>query len=1263
MKRKLFCVWMCIAMIVTLMPSMAFAKETSASPEVQATSTSNAIAGSIAVVSWDENGQESYDTSGATMQVYPGASTEYCAFGTGTGDAFQPMEASPDTCTISVQKDSWENVQTKNDSSYADPLYEGAFLGWYDSEEGAVYLGYNQNAVLLGTETYGEYHISITWTQNEKTYEASTTLTLQKADSLVRGFFSNFPEDYDRENGFSRSWYTWSILDQNTEGQYQLDYEPYYDYQESYTVLYADGEHGILNYVRSDCNVDGLFTLGEAVAYKEGLEITPLQIDYSKLTAEMIDQSYTLTFSSTTGQTVTCNVVVTKRNQLEELVDGQVYLVRDGIVKEDGRLYISNQDESVQDLVKSEFVDRIKREMEITRYHFGIWNKTNSSFTPVGISCDDAAVTISGSKEQGYELYAEQETTGTFVTTDGIHIRYTFSLPEAGFYRMPARTSENYLGDEIYLAEEMVTDGHYRFYYMVQAKNPFQKEELDVTHRQMEGVTVSTADDWTDSVNNQTYYVWEVQVDSQATFDEEFRMSVSGKKDGQEFDANDWLTIYDINAVPESQQLYWLSDNWNVNAMDDGKLQLQDDANGSLDGYANRQENWAGKNGSISGYFAVKKGDDFYALKNVQLTETEGMALTVSDPEADPFLYTISWMNFGTYHFAAETEGKEYRFVFNATLPDVGFYSTDIRSEEKCIGNEFHYIDAVEKNADSTEAYFYLIAPTYNYSLNQISVSFGRWLSEEETEDLVWAAKKVFGMEIGTPQMAAFDNEKYAVWKITVSDAYQNPYGNWQELRIIYGSGTEERNTGLHVFSSTEIPEKEQLYWFYYSSAIDVDENGKMSLSSDSTGSLADRAAVRTSYSNKSDSHEGYFAVKKDGEYYALQTVQTSETEGISLNASADIPYLYKVEWSKFGEYLITATDDNETKYRMNFSVILPEIGFYSTATRNEGTYIGNEFHYIDAVEKNANNTEAYFYLIAPTYDYSLNKISASFGEWLIQGETDDTGDDDNVWVEKEISGVKIETPQIGTFGNEEYAVWKITVSDSYQNPYNDEQYLRTIYGGGANTGGMWCCIYDSTEISEEEQLYWFYDSSAINIDESGKIRLSSDSTGSLDDSVHTQFNWNGKSGSMEGYFAVKKDGEYYALRTVRTSKTEGISLTEYADTPYLYRLEWSEFGEYHITATDNEIEYRLNFNVELPEIGCYSKPARTKDFYIDSEFHFVNAMERNEAGTEAYFYLIAPTNGYDLSQVQPTIVYNTWDADASQWIQNKVSGIVLGRD
>ena len=96
---------MCIALIITLIPSMAFAEEISAAsavqsgngaehighadmeigaaatPDAQAANTSNAIARSIAVVNWDKNGQEQYDTSKITMQVCPGASTEYCVIG------------------------------------------------------------------------------------------------------------------------------------------------------------------------------------------------------------------------------------------------------------------------------------------------------------------------------------------------------------------------------------------------------------------------------------------------------------------------------------------------------------------------------------------------------------------------------------------------------------------------------------------------------------------------------------------------------------------------------------------------------------------------------------------------------------------------------------------------------------------------------------------------------------------------------------------------------------------------------------------------------------------------------------------------------------------------------------------------------------------------------------------------------------------------------------------------------------------------------
>ncbi len=478
-------------------------------------------------------------------------------------------------------------------------------------------------------------------------------------------------------------------------------------------------------------------------------------------------------------------------------------------------------------------------------------------------------------------------------------------------------------------------------------------------------------------------------------------------------------------------------------------------------------------------------------------------------------------------------------------------------------------------------------------------------------------------------------------------------------MRIIYGSGTNERTIWLRIYDSTEIPEEEQLYWFYDSddsSEIEIDESGKMSLSSDSERTLDSRAYKQIYWENKSGSTWGYFAVKKDGEYYALRTVQTSETEGISLNEYAGTLYLYKLEWSKFGEYHITATD-NGTEYRLNFNAKLPEIGFYSTSSRNEEAYL-DEFYYTTASDKNADRTESYFYLIAPTYGYATEQMELSFGKWTWNEETND-----QLWSETIITGLSAGSPEIKEFGNEEYAVWKITVSDAYQNPYANRKNLRIAYGKEGMSRTKSIIIYDSTEISEEEQLYWFYDSSNIEIDESGKMSLSSDSEGSLDGRAYKQIRWNDKSGSMEGYFAVKKNGEYYALRTVQTSETEGISVTEYADTPYLYKVEWSEFGKYHIIATDNEAEYRLNFNVELPEIGFYSTSNRSEENYLD-EFYYADAVEKSEDGKEAYFYCIAPTDGFTKSQIRAffTEYIGNEETGEGNWEEKSIPGISIAQ-
>ena len=116
MNGKFFCIWMCIAMIVTLMPSMAFADETSASDTIDAT---------IAIVEGDENGRESYNTGTIIMDVEPGSLAESCVIGIGTDTDFCPMSGSPDSYTISVKKDEWAEAVTKKNPNEEEPLYQG----------------------------------------------------------------------------------------------------------------------------------------------------------------------------------------------------------------------------------------------------------------------------------------------------------------------------------------------------------------------------------------------------------------------------------------------------------------------------------------------------------------------------------------------------------------------------------------------------------------------------------------------------------------------------------------------------------------------------------------------------------------------------------------------------------------------------------------------------------------------------------------------------------------------------------------------------------------------------------------------------------------------------------------------------------------------------------------------------------------------------------------------------------------------------------
>ena len=1310
MKRKLFCVWMCIAMIVTLMPSMAFAEDTSlsteadidmeneavASPEVQAASTSNAIAGTIAVTQENEEEELVYEISSEQEEVMrlPYSTDWWFSFGTGDNGTFNAAENISETEIIiekagnelGREKLSIEKGFEKSDSipgiDYGIWYYEG------DNDIAEIYCNFRFD---LGLDAYkylttlaGTYDITVNWVAGGQNYTASTHYTLKRGQAISELSSIEYNEEGFVENIWSNS--------SNFSDSMIYTYNPLVSYYHSGAEDDGGDTEIVQRYIFTDCAYNGffnfdrcvteglgnVFTKGDTIKYDADTELAPLYIHPRFITEEMVGKSASLIFKN--GETEKTVTIKIEKEANTSLVEGRLYVAYSSDVQpasetsDTVRIFCGDSGNDLSDCLKTEI--KLSMDERTSRTFVTYQDQALHQVEVENLSETDAELLeMTYSETNGVKKYRLTplkcgDVNIKALTEDAGTIQCHISLPEIGFYYTPARTGENFIGDEFHYkkATEKKADGTEAYVYLITPTHGYTAEQIKVSC----GGWNAETDDWEEkSIDGIAIGTPTVQnLDGVAYAIYKIAISQSYRNPGQNEESfgivynngeNIWakeLYIYDSTEISEEEQLYWVYDSSKIEISTDGKISLSGESEDSLDDRADTQIYSDDKSGSMEGYFAVKKAGEYYALQTVQTSETEGISLTKYTDT--PYLYKLEWSKFGEYHITATDDKEtEYRLNFNVELPNIGFYGTDTRSEGTYIDNEFHYIDAVEKNVDNTEAYFYLIAPTYDYSLNQISVSFGKWLSEEEIEGNVWTEKKISGMEIGTPQMATFDNEKYAVWKITVSDAYRTPYNEWQTLRIIYGSGTNERTIWLRIYDSTEIPEEEQLYWFYDSgdsSEIEIDESGKMSLSSDSERTLDSRAYKQIYWENKSGSTWGYFAVKKDGEYYALRTVQTSETEGISLNEYAGTLYLYKLEWSKFGEYHITATD-NGTEYRLNFNAKLPEIGFYSTSSRNEEAYL-DEFYYTTASDKNADRTESYFYLIAPTYGYATEQMELSFGKWTWNEETND-----QLWSETIITGLSAGSPEIKVFGNEEYAVWKITVSDAYQNPYANRQDLRIAYGKEGMSRTKSIIICDSTEISEEEQLYWFYDSSKIEIDESGKMSLSSDSEGSLDDRAHKQIRWNDKSSSTQGCFAVKKDGEYYALRTAQVAEAEGISLSESTGRQYLYNLAWSEFGEYHITATDNGAEYRLNFNVELPKIGFYSTSNRSEETYLD-EFYYADAVEKSKDGKEAYFYCIAPTDGFTKSQIRAffTEYIRNEETGEGNWEEKSIPGISIAQ-
>ena len=1244
MKKKFFAIVLCMALIVTMLPFNAFAEEAEAqdmntdisAQEVEQSDgaednisaaeqerdneaeengtvmSASVAAGSIAEVSWDDDDNAVYNVRNESdIYVSAGSESNYFSVGKMESGKFCPAEGTVDSCSITVNRNGWNESVSKNEPTWSNPLRAGGFEGCYDFDEEALYLGYNENAIFLGEDAYGAYQVTVNWTAGGTEYSTEIVLNLKPAEMLTRGYFSGNPDSWAKEAGFSKCFYAYDHIEMK-DSIYRLKYAPCIDYEntnKSSTVIFSDGKHGILNFKDSNCDIEGLFAAGKSVEYKSDVTVIPMTVDYSKVTADIMDKVYTLTFADSAGNEVTCRICFEKDESVDRLEDGRLYAIGpDGTTAKDGNVYVSS--------VEWQLSDCVELTVKTTKtLFFGIWRAKTQQLELAEISTDELGENMSLEEcEEGcYMISSDVSGSGNLKTANGETIKYTSTLPSCGVYSAPEKSDENYLTNQISL-----NDTGKEFYLIVDG-NGIEKNELQLNISVQEAFSASYYGE--DTKGDNKYFIWKI------TASDEFEPEDDGiSVDFEVLENNkyyDSAWLYISYTIAAEQQLYWFYDD-EASVDSDGMIETKAEG-------VQCTRIWAEANRTVTGYFAVKTESGSYkAVDSVISDSPDDLIVTKAE---DGYAYSLKWVKEGSYICRATVDGKEYRIKAGFNLPRMGLYSTENRSIDSYLGDEFHYIDAADEN--KKEAYFYIITDTCGYELNEVAMTCGRWVRGE------WKKKDVDGISIEKLGVSPFNSEEYFVYKVIVSDQYRAG-GNDEVFGLVNDNGECLRDSWIRIYDSTEISQNQQLYWFYgYEASVDSD--GMISTETKNAQCTEIRTRINITLT-------GYFAVKTAEGYKAINNVQISEGNSIILEKSEE-GYLCEIKSVGIGECIIEGIEENAA-YKMYIYTDLPDIGVYSTEDRSIDSYLGDEFHYIDAVKNSEDKTKAEFYVISRTYNYEETEVKVSTGAWNENGE----------WYSTNIKGLLFGDPKKQTIDSEDYFVCKVTVSDEYRQK-NQDAWKEIALVNKSNNGCIEVCsaqIYDSTEVSEDEQLYWFDSDANIEVDSNGKLSLSSDSRyASLEEKAEVSFVFSSRvddSWGVAGYFAVKDDkGDFYAIKNIEVTNKENTKILN--SDGFKYVIQELDFGEYRFTAgKDNKI-YKFNVSVLFPEMGFYKHGSISSENYIE-DFSFTDAAEKNEDETKAYFYVIAEADDYGESDVKMSV--GDWDEDG-KWCPVIIKGLSFG--
>lgn len=619
--------------------------------------------------------------------------------------------------------------------------------------------------------------------------------------------------------------------------------------------------------------------------------------------------------------------------------------------------------------------------------------------------------------------------------------------------------------------------------------------------------------------------------------------------------------------------------------------------------------------------FAIKTTTgDYYALDNVSCSGESGSSPCLRETGVKYFREFYP-NRVGTHKITGTYNGITCELQIRVIAPKIAAFREEAMTDSSFLGETVYFGD-LNEDTDSGRVTFYIVGQMPDGELLNPEVSIGKdtW---EETVGRIWKRKNVKGISFGDVRKHT-EKSDYWICPVTVYRSYKAMMQRSEHsVAFTYyyqpHDGSEPYETigddfRMTIYDAEKIIPEKQLCWVTGGDYIYADEDGIIQYTGPSPEGVKSCTQQCVAQENWMD-HEihGYFAMEKDGKYYALENVRdlTAEaggdlclTKGGLTSQDDNGKYLYTYSLRKTGMHRIVGEFEGK-EYMIDMYIPMPINGCFKNPDRLSelSDYLSRN---INCEELNTNETgsEAYFYVYSVT-----------------GGELQTFAQNDNYDLEStNIKGLRFE--YYGTIDSE-HCIWKAVIDRM--------QFKSSEFYIGTDPNGI-----DARFVKIENKIQYlpkfcWIEGDSVYVDSNGYII---DKDDSLKDKIKTGIEEDSKSGAMSGYFGVlQENNQYKAVPITQISGTKGLKIWKESEQRCL--LEWNRFGEHTVTADYEGIAYKMKVKVSVPEYGLFSSEEISQDSYLGAAFSYNFAKESSEDGTEKYFYLLSPAKDYTASDIK----------------------------